>query len=273
MQAIVGRLEGLLQRLRRVNYERLLVVSVLVATLTGSLYVYLVDFYFARSPDQAVAPDPELADRVAPIGRVTLAEPVVAAPAAETTLAATDAPAGESAPAESPAEGGIAEVSASDTGSTDAGSTDVAAAPDASPEPPPELSPEMKTDQFDGQAAVSADPIEALSASTVADGVVAAEAEPSASSEDLQATVPAETLEQPRSAPLYPPVPPGFMPIPAQGYAPVYPHYQPPPEVTRPAPGAPSWYAPGPYQAYPPTLYERSVAPPAGYPPPQGWVR
>ncbi len=80
MQAIVGRLEGLFERLGRVNYERLFVASVVVATLTGSLYVYLVDFYFAGSPDQVVARDPGLADRVAPIGRVTLAEPVVAEP-------------------------------------------------------------------------------------------------------------------------------------------------------------------------------------------------
>ncbi|RKT45795.1 hypothetical protein BDD21_3271 [Thiocapsa rosea] len=124
---------------------------------------------------------------------------------------------------------------------------------------------------------MSADPIEALSASTEADEVIAAESEPSVRPEESQTTGPAAAAEQPRPAPTYPPVPPGFMPMPAQGYAPgyapAYPHYPAPPEVTRQAPGAPFWYGPGPYQAYPPSLYDRSVAPPPGYRPPQGWMR
>ncbi|MFB1488574.1 MULTISPECIES: hypothetical protein [unclassified Thiocapsa] len=277
MQAIVGRLEALFERLGRVNYERIFVASVVVATLTGSLYVYLVDFYFAGSPDQAVAADPLVADRVAPIGRVTLAEPVVAVPAAETALAATDAPPVEAVPAESSAEGGVAEASASDAGSIDAGSTDVPAALDAPPERlpefPPKLPPELLTDQAEGPAAVSADPIEAPSASTEADGMVAAEAEPSVLSGEPGTTGPAVRVERPSPAPTYPPVPPGFVPMPAPGYAPVYPQYKAPPEATRQAPGAPVWFAPGPYQAYPPTPYVRPEAPAIGYPPPQGWMR
>lgn len=138
MQAIVGRLEGLFERLferlGRVNYERLFVVSVLVVTLVGSVYVYLLDFYFARSPDQAVAVASEIADRVAPIGRVTLAEPLVAAPAqpAETAAAVTDATAAENA---------VAEASASAEGSFE-----TATEPTMDPSAP--------------QAAVSTDPIE-----------------------------------------------------------------------------------------------------------------
>ncbi|NCC30339.1 MAG: hypothetical protein EOM22_19835, partial [Gammaproteobacteria bacterium] len=152
------------------NHERLFVVSVVVATLTGSLYVYLVDFYFAGAPDQAVAADPLVADRIAPVGQVTLAEPVVAAPAAETAFAATEAPAGESTPVEPSADGGIAEASASD-----AGSTDVDTASDASTELPPDLS----TDQAEARAAVSADPIETLPGSSEAVGAVAAPSESS----------------------------------------------------------------------------------------------
>ncbi|WP_373510795.1 hypothetical protein [Thiocapsa sp.] len=230
MQAIVGRLEGrferLFERLGRVNYERLFVVSVLVVTLTGSLYVYLLDFYFARSPDQAVAVASEIADRVAPIGRVTLAEPLVAAPAqpAETAAAAaTDATAAENA---------VAEASASAEGSSETvAMSETPTEPTMDPSAP--------------QAAVSTDPIETRAVS-------------------------AEPL---RPAQVYPPVPPGYMPWPVQGFAPVYPHYQPTPAVPRQAPGARSWYAPGPYQAYPPTFYERSAVPPAGYPQPPGWVR
>jgi hypothetical protein len=255
MQAIVGRLEGLLERLRRVNVERLFVVSILVATLTGSLYVFLEDFRFAGSPDQVVAADHEVADRIAPIGRVTLAETAVAA--ARTDAAGTNAPAGASAPLESSAEGGIAEASASD-----ADSTDVAAASDASPEVPP--------DQAEAQAAVSADPIAVQSASAEAG---AGEFEPSVPSEELRTPGPAVTAETPRPAPIFPQVPPGYMPMPAQGYGPVYPQYQAPPSVSRPAPGAPSRYAPGPYRAYPPTRYNHPAAPAAGYPPPQGWMR
>ncbi len=275
MQAIVGRFEGLFGILGRVNYERLFVVSVVVATLTGSVYVYLVDFYFAGSADQAVEADPLVADRVAPIGRVILAEPVAAEPAvaesavaepvAEIAAAATDAPADESMPVESSAEGSVAEAAASD-----AGSPDVAAASDASPE----LAPELRTDQTEGPAAVSRDPIEALSASTEADEVIAAESEPSVPSEELQMTGPAATAEQPRPAPIYPPVPPGYMPMPAPGYAPAYPPYPAPPPAARQVPGAPFGYGPyRAYRAYPPSLYERSVGPPAGYPPPQGRMR
>ncbi|CRI63314.1 hypothetical protein THIOKS11310004 [Thiocapsa sp. KS1] len=259
MQAIIERLEGLLERLKRVNYERLFVVSVLVATLTGSLYLYLVDFYFARSPDQAVALDPAIVDRIAPIGRVTLA-----APAVETAAAATEAPADASPPAEPSAESAVAEAAISDAASTDAGSTGVAARSDASPG----LSP----DQAEAQAPISADPLAVQPVSADAGGAAPVAAMPSVPSADLPISGPAATAGPPRQAPTYP-VPPGYMPMPAQGYAPVYPSYQPPPAASRQAPVAPSWYgAPGPYQAYPPNLYERSAIPPAGYPP-QGWMR
>jgi hypothetical protein len=266
MQAIIERLEGLLERLKRVNYERLFVVSVLVATLTGSLYLYLVDVYFARSPDQAVAVDPASAERVAPIGRVTLAEPVIAAPAVETAAAATDAPAEASPPAEPSAEAAVAEASVSNAASTEAdGSTGVAATSDASSG--------LSSDQAEAQAAISADPLAVQPVSAEAGGAAAPAAMPSVPSADRPIGGSAAPVGVPRPAPAYP-VPPGYMPMPAQGYAPVYPSYQPPPALSRQAPGAPSWYgAPGgPYQAYPPSLYERSVLPPAGYPP-QGWVR
>lgn len=250
MQAIIERLEGLLERLKRVNYERLFVVSVLVATLTGSLGLYLVDFYYARSPDQAVALDRAIADRIAPIGRVTLA-----APAVETAAAATEAPADASPPAE---------ASVSDAVSTEVGSIGVAATSDASPG----LSP----GQAEAQAAISTDPLAVQPVSAEAGGEAPAAAMPSVPSAERPSGGSTATVGLPRPAPAYP-VPPGYMPMPAQGYAPVYPGYQPPPAASWQAPGAPSWYygAPGPYQAYPPSLYERSALPQTAYPP-QGWV-
>jgi hypothetical protein len=262
MQAIVEWLKGLFETLKSLNYERLFVVSVVVATLAGSLYVYLVDVHFAPAPDQAQAVDPLVAERLAPLGRLTLAEPVVAAPAVEPDEAAANPATGSAtgAPTESPAEGVVTDRSASDAGSTQA------AAISESPTEP-------TMDPIAAGVAVSASPDEAQHASTEADGAVPVAPEPSVPSADRPMTGAAAVAELPGPVQAYPPVPPGYMPMPAPGYAPGYPPYQAPPAAARQAPGVPSGYAPGPYRAYPPTLYERSVAPPNGYPPPQGWAR
>ncbi|NKN31762.1 hypothetical protein [Marichromatium bheemlicum] len=82
---------SLFMRLRRLDWERLLVRTVLVATLLGGVYVYLVDFH----PEWWTQPRGE-APSLAPIGHV------VHAPLAE--------PGGESpAPAPSPVDPGPAE--------------------------------------------------------------------------------------------------------------------------------------------------------------------
>lgn len=75
MQAIIE----LFDWLKKLNYERIFVVSVVVSTLLGSLYLYLTDFLLAdyREPEPVVGPD--VAVRLAPIGRVVLAEAAASA--------------------------------------------------------------------------------------------------------------------------------------------------------------------------------------------------
>lgn len=248
MQAIVEWLKGLLETLTSLNYERLFVGSVVAATLAGSLYVYLVDNPFAPGADQAQAVDPLVAERIAPIGRLTLVEPVVASSAVETAQTAAGPATGLSTG--SSAEGVDSRMSASDAGSTEAAATS-------------ESSTQPAADPVAAADAVSAHPGEAQQAPA----------------SDRPITGDAALAEPPGPAQAYPPMPPGYMPMPrlmpmpAQGYAPVHRPYQVPPAAARQAPGAPSGFGPGPYRTYPPTLYERSVAPPTGYPPPQGWMR
>ncbi|MBK1643281.1 hypothetical protein CKO25_01155 [Thiocapsa imhoffii] len=99
MQAIVG----LFHRLKRIDYERLFVGSVVAFTLIGGVYVYLVDIHFAESNGadltQALGTDPEIVQRLAPIGRVALATSVAAAPTSDLAAPAPQEPASSEEPA------------------------------------------------------------------------------------------------------------------------------------------------------------------------------
>ncbi|NCA68617.1 MAG: hypothetical protein EOM91_00715 [Sphingobacteriia bacterium] len=80
--------------MRQIDFGRLLVRLVVVATLAGSAYVYYVDFHRADLDVDAVGADPGVAARLAPIGTVTLgpAAAVVADPGFVATTPAAPEP-------------------------------------------------------------------------------------------------------------------------------------------------------------------------------------
>jgi hypothetical protein len=263
MKAIVRQFE----RLRGVNYERLFVVSVAAVTLVGSLYLYLVDFYLASPDGRDAVSDPEVAARVAPIGRVTLAEAVATVPALPET--AVDEPA-KPATASS-------DLSVDVLPAVDAEASGESAAVDHSVDPSVGADTELGTptgDDLVTEGSPGASTAEAMISSDSAEPMV--DRDPDAAVDATQESSPIVPTPVPvhgGAVPGYRPAPPGFAPIPGQGYVPTYPQYQAPPGVPQQVPGGQLWY--GPYQqpyAAPPQ-YDRRSPPAPAYPPPQGWMR
>lgn len=271
----------LINRLRWVNYERLFVGSVLVLTLVGSAYVYLVDVYLADQEDAAARPDPELAARLAPIGRVAMAQPAPAlAPEAMVTEAVTepaetaviatatgidatpvvDEPQPEeemvSLDAEQPADSSTATEDSSLTQalSAPAASEQLAAestAPRGEPAPDAVLETETPPISAESIAADTASPVEAVPAPT------------------------ATATADPRPLLPYPSMPGVAIPPRIQANAPpVYPSYPmgygPPRPIQAPAQSG--WGGPYPPHGMPPG---HGYPPPSGgpYPGPGGWMR
>jgi hypothetical protein len=268
MKAIVRQFE----RLRGVNYERLFVVSVAVVTLVGSLYLYLVDFYLVSAGGKESVSDPEVAARLAPIGRVTLAEAVATEPAvAEPALPVTSV--------DEPAKPDTASNDLSvDAVPAEASESSVeSAAVDRSVDPSVGAGTELGTESG-GDLVTEASPggstAETMISSDSAEPMV--DLDPDAAADATQASSPIVPTPVPvpgGAVPGYRPAHPGFAPIPGQGYAPIYPQYQAPPGVPQQAPGGQPWYGPyrQPYAA--PSQYDRPSAPAPAYPPPQGWMR
>jgi len=263
MKAIVRQLE----RLRGVNYERLFVVSVAVVTLVGSLYLYLVDFYLV-SPDGGVSvSDPEVAARVAPIGRVTLAEAVATVPTLPET--AVDEPAKPAtATSDLSVDAALAEAAESSVES---------AAVHQSVDPSVGADIELGTasgDDLVTDGSPGASTAEAMISLDSAEPMMDRDPDAAADATQASSRIVPTPVPVPRGAVSgYRPAPPGFAPIPGPGYVPTYPQYQAPPGVPRQVPGGQPWY--GPYQqpyAAPPQ-YDRRSAPTPAYPPPQGWMR
>jgi hypothetical protein len=293
MQSIVR----LFDRLRQVNFERLFVVSVVVATLLGSLYVYVVDFYLAGFPDEA-AEAPDVAVRLAPIGRVVLAEAAAVAPSGAESIQVdpgTSTDSGMGAEAETPAVESVRVDPGSGNGS---GVGAEVGAPLGEPAlvQPDEPSIEGTTSEPSSGGAVSEvpasdrEPREDVSVedrpvesppveSAAGDDASSQPIEPGPAPAEVEDSAAAESPAPSQGVPVqgYPPPRPGFMPMPmpGQAYAPAYPRYQPPPGDARPqAPGAPPWY--GPYRQYQPHTapqYERPSGSAPGYPAPPGWTR
>jgi hypothetical protein len=243
-----------------------------------------VDFYLARPADQAAFIDPEVADRVAPIGRVALAEVLAAPPSGGAAIPADTDPSLASGIGAAPAEA-MAEPMA---------------------EPAPEAAVEQSSELTLESGAMEPASIESPTDEVIADDAVSETGStgqaslPEAPAESVSAESANETIETPSAALAgdgavaseparpspngpaqgYPTTPPGFMPMPGQAYAPAYPQYRVPSADPRQVPGAAPWYGPyqpyqpyRPYQPYPAPQYQRPGGSAPIYPAPQGGVR
>jgi len=216
---------NLFDRLRRLDWERLLVRTVLVATLLGGVYVYLVDFH----PEwwtQAKREAPSLA----PIGRVVHAPEVV--PAVE-TQSASETPDVDAEPEASALVDEIEPAQSEETGRA-------AAVEVAAPDPDAETRDDdgetletltVKTEAVEPATSVDTSTDQSDTSGAAADGAVALE--------PAEDAVPAAPPVAPQ-APWYPPQ--GYYP-PRHSAAPYPPHggmpapYPPHHPVQHPHPG------------------------------------
>jgi hypothetical protein len=229
MQAIVEWLKALLEILKSLSYERLFVGSVVVATLAGSLYVYLVDHHDAPPPDQAQG------RRSAGLGTARADRASDPRRACRCSAGCRDGRGSDrrsNGRTDRVASRGRRHRQVRIRCGIDRSRRDVGIADGA----------DNGSDRRRGRRL--GEPGRGAACIDRGGRCGPVVPEPSAPSADRPMTGAAAVAELPGPVQAYPPVPPGYMPMPAPGYAPAYPPYQAPPAAARQAPGVPSGTVP-----------------------------